>query len=299
MMFEEFLDLIERLRKLVSDYRVDLERSEALTRYCLVDPFLRAWGWNPEDPSHVRPEFATEAGRPDYALLIDNKPVIYVGVKALGKQEKIEQYINYCITTGVPYFITTDGVKWEVYDTHIPKPLPEKKITEWDIINDDPAEIIRKAFVIWRHNRRMLEAAVPLTLQHSRMIAEGIKAEGVPLVNVKVEPGRKPPYTKLIFPDNRSYDIRHWRDVFVAAAAWLIDSGKISKRDIPIKPERGRVRCMVNDKPVHEDGSKFRDPKRVGEYYVETNISSERAIKWAIMLLDRFGVDSSKVLLKA
>lgn len=56
---------------------------------------------------------------------------------------------------------------------------------------------------------------------------------------------------------------------------------------------------MVNDKPVHEDGSKFRDPKRVGEYYVETNISSERAIKWAIMLLDRFGVDSSKVLLKA
>jgi len=297
-MFENFLELIKRLRELVNSYRVDLEKSEALTRYCLVDPFLRVWGWNPEDPSQVRSEFTTEVGRPDYALLFDNKPVIYVGVKALGKQEKIEQYINYCITTGVPYFITTDGVRWEVYDTHIPKPLPEKKITEWDIINDDPAEVIRKAFVIWRLNRRMLEAVTPLTLRYNRTIAEEIKTEGIPLVKVEVKSREKPPYTKLVFPDGKSYNIKHWRDIFVVTVSWLIDSGKISKKDMPIRPERGRVRYMVNDKPVHEDGSKFRDPKRIGEYYVETNISSRRAIKWAIMLLNRFGVNPSKIILQ-
>ncbi|MEM2548304.1 MAG: hypothetical protein QW810_05575 [Nitrososphaerota archaeon] len=297
-MFKEFLELIIHFRELVNKYRVDLEKSESLTRYCLVDPFLRIWGWDPEDPSKVRPEFTTEMGRPDYALLIDDKPVIYVGVKALGKQEKIEQYINYCITTGVPYFITTDGVRWEIYDTHIPKPLPEKKITEWNIIDDDPAEIIRRAFVIWRINKQRLEAGTPLTLQHSKTVTEKVETVGTPLVKVEARPGRKPLYTRLIFPDGKLYNVKDWRDIFVATASWLIDSGKVSKQDMPIKPERSRIRYIMNDKPVHKDGSKFKVPKKVGEYYVETNLSSRRSIKWAITLLSRFGVDPSKVFLQ-
>lgn len=298
-MFEDFLELIIHLRELVNKYRIDLEKSEALTRYCLVDPFLRIWGWDPEDPSKVRPEFTTEVGRPDYALLIDNKPVIYVGVKALGRQEKIEQYINYCITTGVPYFITTDGVKWEIYDTHIPKPLPEKKITEWNIIDDDLAEIMRRAFAIWRVNKQRLEAPTPLTLRYIKTATEKIETRGIPLVKVKAKSGEKPSYTKLIFPDGKSYDVKNWRDILIATTSWLIYSGKISRQDMPIRSERSRVRYIINDKPVHEDGSKFKDPKKVGEYYVETNVSSRRAILWTITLLNRFRVDPSKVFLQA
>lgn len=299
MMFEEFLRLIDHLRNLVSKYRGDFEKSEALTRYCLVDPFLRIWGWDPSDPSLVRPEFTTESGRPDYALLMDDKPVIYVGVKALGRQEKVEQYINYCITTGVQYFITTDGVKWEVYDTHIPKPLPEKKITEWDIVKDDPAEIVRRAFVIWRLNRQMLEAITPLAIGYSGLDKARIEAAGTPLAKLKIKPGQKPPFTRLIFPDGSSYEIRNWRDIFVATASWLISSGKITRKDIPVKPDRSRKRYIVNDRPEHEDGSRFKDPRRIGEYYLETNISSERAVRWSIILLRKFGVNPFEVFLQA
>ncbi|MEN2975452.1 MAG: hypothetical protein ABDH32_07785, partial [Candidatus Caldarchaeales archaeon] len=206
-MFEDFLKLVTHLRELVNRYRVDLEKSEALTRYCLVDPFIKIWGWDLGDPSQVRPEYTTEAGRPDYALLIEDKPIIYVGVKALGKQEKIEESIRYCVTTGVPYFIATDGVKWEVYDTHITKPIHEKKIVEWDIINDKPYEIIRKAFTIWRPNRELMLPPEPIILKH-------IKKEvsvGTPITEVKTRPGEKLPYTKMIFPNDRQYKIRSWK----------------------------------------------------------------------------------------
>ena len=57
--------------------------SEALTRYALVDPVLCALGWDVSDPEKVRPEFPTEQGRPDYALLWEEKPLIMVEVKPL------------------------------------------------------------------------------------------------------------------------------------------------------------------------------------------------------------------------
>ncbi|MCS7125801.1 MAG: hypothetical protein NZ929_02685, partial [Aigarchaeota archaeon] len=103
--------------------------------------------------------------------------------------EKIEQYINYCITTGVPYFITTDGVKWEIYDTHKPIPLPEKKIVEWDIVNDKPYEIIRKAFTIWRLNR---ELRLPSELMIIKHIEKEVKL-GIQITKLKVKPGEAPP----------------------------------------------------------------------------------------------------------
>ncbi|MEO0138272.1 MAG: hypothetical protein ABIL16_00185 [candidate division WOR-3 bacterium] len=68
-----------------------------------------------ENPSEVVPEFSTQAGRPDYALKVDNRIVAFVGAKALGKLEDTLQYISYCVAEGIPYFITTDGDKWEVY----------------------------------------------------------------------------------------------------------------------------------------------------------------------------------------
>lgn len=298
-MFDHFLDLINRLRGLVEDYRVEFEKSEALTRYCLVDPFLKIWGWDVNDPSLVRPEFSTEAGRPDYALLIEGKPLIYVGVKALGRQEKIEQYINYCITTGVPYFITTDGVKWEVYDTHLPKPLHEKKIAEWNILEDKPNEIIQKAFVIWRPNRELLRPLHPLPVRYiGESLKEKTKLEGISIDKLKVKPGQEIPYEKIVFPDGREYKLESWRSLLLGIVSWLIDTGKIRREDIPIATPRSRKRYILNTEPRHKDGASFKDFKKLGPYYVETNIGSKTTIKWCFYLLKKYNVNASNVLLQ-
>ncbi len=74
-------------------------------RCALIDPFLKLFGWDVENPSEVIPEFSTHAGRPDYALIVDGRIVAFVGAKALGKSEDTLQYISYCVAQGVPYFI--------------------------------------------------------------------------------------------------------------------------------------------------------------------------------------------------
>jgi predicted type IV restriction endonuclease len=49
----------------------------------------------------VRPEFSTQSGKPDYALLgPEGRPTAFVGVKALGKPEDLTQYISYCVSGG-------------------------------------------------------------------------------------------------------------------------------------------------------------------------------------------------------
>jgi len=83
MGLDELIRELESVREKISKFRQDLEGSEALTRYALVDPVLRALGWDVFDPEKVRPEFPTEQGRPDYALLWEGKPLIMVEVKSL------------------------------------------------------------------------------------------------------------------------------------------------------------------------------------------------------------------------
>jgi len=92
--------------------------SEALTRYALVDPVLCALGWDVFDPEKVRPEFPTEQGRPDYALLWEGKPLIMVEVKPLhaNLEKAQDKGFNYCWKNKVRYFVITDGERWEIYD---------------------------------------------------------------------------------------------------------------------------------------------------------------------------------------
>ncbi len=107
MSFEEKIEKIKKLKDIAERFKDMLSKNEMLTRYCLVDPLLRLMGWDLEDPNQVIPEFSTEKGRPDYALLeFPQKPIAFIGVKALGRSEDISQYITYCNTKGAKYFET-------------------------------------------------------------------------------------------------------------------------------------------------------------------------------------------------
>lgn len=158
MPIEDLLRTIESLRGKARKFEALLSTSEALTRYALIDPFLRALGWDTENPEQVRPEFPTGEGRPDYALLkkiTENdqetlKPHIFVGAKPLGKPEDLAKQIAYCVDQGVPYFAATDGVRWTLYDTFKPVPTPDKKRSDWDILNMDVGEVARRALALYR-----------------------------------------------------------------------------------------------------------------------------------------------------
>ena len=150
MPLEGLIRLLETLQQRIQQHGDALRQSEMLTRYVLVDPLLRGLGWDTEDPDQVRPEFNTKPGYADYALLSGGKPIIMVEAKKLDLplQTGLTQSINYCLQDGTLYFAVTDGRRWEVYETHKPVPIDEKRVVAFDVT--DPIDAALKSIALWR-----------------------------------------------------------------------------------------------------------------------------------------------------
>lgn len=83
------------------------------------------------------------------------------------------------------------------------------------------------------------------------------------------------------------FPCRHAREVLVNTANWLIDQRAIKKKDIPIKS--GKVRYIINKKPVHQNGNEFFDRKKLSDgNYIELHNSKKRCIGLAKKLLYMF-----------
>ncbi len=298
---------VEELARRARDHERVFRQSEAATRASLIEPFLRLWGWDTEDPTQVRPEFSTQSGRPDYALLGEGgRPLIFVGAKALGRQEDLGQYISYCVSEGVGYFVATDGVQWEVYDTLAPRPLPEKLVTRWNILNDPPVEVMRKAFAIARGIAERREAPRPvLTRSEAPPTTMPTKSEEpprplVPQVTLaRLKPSRHSlPFT-LVFPDGQRYEIEKWKALLTSVVDWLIKTGRLTEKNLPLRTSRSTKCYLVHKIPRHPTGKDFRQPKRVLDVYVETHFNATGIKHVACFALREFGVDPESVVLEA
>ncbi len=134
---------------------------ETQTRYAIIDPIIRALGWDTEDPKECYPEYDLSEGntRPDYALFGDwdvediadggIAPVVIVEAKALRRDlvdefvEKLEQYTKEepRMTEGVA--VLTNGGEWRLYDVEGRRKLANKPIEIVDIIHSNRREAAR------------------------------------------------------------------------------------------------------------------------------------------------------------
>ena len=62
MALEDLCNLVETVREKSRKFSEKLSKSEALTRYVLIDPILRCLGWDTENPDLVRPEYSPGQG---------------------------------------------------------------------------------------------------------------------------------------------------------------------------------------------------------------------------------------------
>ncbi|MCX8200512.1 MAG: hypothetical protein N3H84_00185 [Candidatus Caldarchaeum sp.] len=282
MTLDDLIEVVKSLKNRIQTHGQLLQKNEALTRYVLIDPLLRALGWNTEDPDLVRPEVTTQAGKPDYTLLHNGQRLAFVGAKAYGKQEDLLQQVSYCVSEGVRYFIATDGSKWEVYDTQIQKPLPEKKIAEWDISAMEPGEIIRRAFSILRH----------AGIGKPPDVIEWPPRKGTPISEIKHRPGEKMRYSSIVFPDGKKYRLERWKDILIESVRWLIETNRLTKPPIKV----GKVkRYIVNYEPVHEDGRRFGNPITISGLFVDANYSASDIIRHTKRLLEMHSVSPKDV----
>jgi predicted type IV restriction endonuclease len=116
----------------------------------IVNPLLRVFGWDTEDPKCVIPEHPVVKGRSrmkiDYALLKRRAILAVVEVKALGKvSEGLGSADRKARAVNARYIIVTDGDTWQIYE--ISKGAI-KLVSEWSLLKEEPRNVVKKAQVI-------------------------------------------------------------------------------------------------------------------------------------------------------
>lgn len=121
-------------------------KTEAATRTALVEPFIRALGYDTSNPTEVVPEFGADLDVPgvpknkkiDYGILIEGKPIILIECKYHTDKllEGYKQLFHYGVATDTRIGVLTNGVIYRFYaDLDKPGKLDEAPFLELDMLN--------------------------------------------------------------------------------------------------------------------------------------------------------------------
>ena len=308
MLLDDLCEDIEKLRNRMENHQDKLKQSEALTRNALVDPLLRALGWDTEDPSLAIPEYKLGSGFADYALLSGGVPAIVIEAKKLGTPlySAAEQSVTYCVNAGIKYFVATDGRKWDVYETHRPVPLADKRIISFDI-TDSPASVSLDALVLWRRSVQsgvVRKAQSPLLVPQPEPSVTVNQPEPAPQPVVSIpsttdqphqgewqtlaqwQPiGDKPP-PEIRFPDGSTTGIKYWADIPTETVSWLSKNGILDENKLPVQVGK---RYIVSGSPVHSTGANFRVSRQAGKFFVEGNYNRVSNVRNATTIIEHVG----------
>ncbi len=116
--------------------------TEQDTKNALIEPVLAALGWPKSDLERVRAEYRqTSKSNPvDYALLNNDRPVLFVEAKALDKSIEehkfIAQVLSYANVAGVDWALITNGLQWDLYSVFARVQARQKRFFSTTL--DDP-----------------------------------------------------------------------------------------------------------------------------------------------------------------
>ena len=135
-------DVLTQVRASANNYRATLFNNEAATRAVLIDPVLRALGWDTGNTFMVEVEKTIGNVRADYALYDSNGNVAAV-VEAKKLGENLNQYqtdiTKYAYSFGVGNVFLTDGLIWRHYTKFDPQHFAPSQIH--DLANDNLGDV--------------------------------------------------------------------------------------------------------------------------------------------------------------
>lgn len=283
MGLDDLAQAVERVRETAKKHEKLLSQNEALTRYCLIDPILRALGWDTTDPQQVRVEEAAGGGKADYVLLDGNGSYLM-----LIEAKKLAQKL--------PPVATTEVIKYAGFLLHGGKLVRQLVVTNgllWDIYEYPNLAQIYKVDV-GEPKKRPREAAIELARALWRPLLQGEFPPPPPpppppdaLVGLNelsrlVKP-KSPPPKRVVFPDGSQRPVELWKELLVAVTDYLLHAFPHSLQP-PIKAPGG-TKYLLHSQPVHSSGDAFFNAKKVGSLYLETDWSAADTVKRAVYLL--------------
>ena len=107
MIDEDNFGKIYEIRKKLKDYTNLYNKNEQAVSDHIIKPILRILGWDPEDPSQVRPVEKVGEVFPDYTLVKDGKVMLFIeaknGEKDVTDKKWLTQLVKYSIEKGIKF----------------------------------------------------------------------------------------------------------------------------------------------------------------------------------------------------
>lgn len=144
-------DTLEQIRRKIAR----CEKSpvnEQNTKSTLIQPVLRALGWDVEDFNEVHLEYRQKSrDKPvDYAMMLEQTPCLFVEAKPLGEslddRKWANQIMGYASVAGVQWVVLTDGNEYRIYNSHAAVPVEEKLFRRIRI--SDEASLPHKTLIL-------------------------------------------------------------------------------------------------------------------------------------------------------
>ena len=315
MALDDLKETIEALRERIQAHRAYLEGNETRTRQALIDPMLRALGWDVEDPNSVELEYGIKRKWADYALMESGQPIAVIEAKALGralKDDEKMQALNYANMDGIDYMAVTNGDHWQMFDVFKRGQLDNRILMEFQLTRDEPYTCALQALGLWRPNLASgepQEAATPVMIEKpahaesapttsepssEQEVAEpSNNGDWEPLTSLKVESGQNAP-ASIKFPNSSPKQVKNWIHLLESIAKHLVETGKLSAQNCPVpvaSKRRKSKRYLVHTEPILPNRKIGNELWLITHYFGVVSIHENA--RW---LLEQFGIDPSTVL---
>ena len=320
MALDELVGCIELLQERIRSHGDALRENETRTRMALIDPLLRALGWDVSDPKVVAPEYKVGGGLADYALLrADGRPAATLEAKKLGETLSSHrmQMLNYANASGIEYAGLTDGNHWELYSVFERGQLDDRRKLEASIANTPAHASALQLLLLWRPNLgsgKPVPATAPI-LDDRRPEPTPTETEPAPRRN-KIPPAARPRSAAWValseyeppagtpcpaairFWDGNEETLEYWHEILTGVVKRLYSEGRLTLEDVPIGWS-SKV-YSVHTEPFNPSGEEFGKPVWVEEtpFVVNVQLNAKQVRKNTKNLLQRCGHNPAEVHLR-
>ena len=283
-------------------YRPKLRADEAATRLGLIDPLLRALGWDTLDPKQVGLEVPAGKDFADYVLYTAKGPRIVVEAKKLeGLTTAADKAVQgYALLVGAPWIAVTDGMAWRVGRLVPPKngqPIGQKDHLAFRL-DAPPGGVALQALWLWRANH---EPGPP-----EQCVNVDTRPPPQPLPQRETLASFRPAGAKdlpviLVFPDGSERQARKGFELRTHVAQWLAETGRLKREHCPVRGQRGaKSNPLVGAHPDAFTGAARTNVKKIGStgLYVTGNSNPANHALAARQLLKTYGVSTEEVGVK-
>ncbi|HEX8329966.1 MAG TPA: hypothetical protein VF629_20685 [Hymenobacter sp.] len=284
------------------------QKNEAATRAALIDPVLRALGWDTANVQMVEPEksLGTEL-RVDY-LLRDSagQPALVIEAKclesSLDKYSYVGKILGYALALNVQTVCITDGVHWHIHsnlqqgksepiafaltaDALLPAAMQLVQCLDAALCGHgltqpaahNPASTMQAAPQPIPLNLTPTKASKQSTQPKKQPTSAATFIELTQLQLASLAPGQKPKQLRL--PNGTVKAINTWKDILLEVCRLVLQDN--SRLVIPLADKAGKTRFLFsNDKP--EKGSSTKASYQGKPLFIGTHYSAADCIANAV-----------------